>query len=340
MGNGEGEALDRWRSQYAPSILGNHADLHEVFRVLERVAPTDCALLITGESGTGKELIAKAVHAASPRRNKAFVAVNCAAIPENLLESEMFGHVRGAFTGAAMSKQGHFARANGGTLFLDELGELPLAMQAKLLRAIQEQEILPLGETRPQKVDVRIVAATNRNLEAMVEAETFREDLLYRLSVITAELPPLRERVSDIPTLMHHFIARCNKRWGRSVEGIEPSLLEALTQYSWPGNVRQLEHVVDHMVLLKSEGTLEWPDCPRKVRVHLRAQSTPTHIARVDAALPTEGIDLRDAVERFENTLILQALERTRGNKNQAAAMLRINRTTLVEKVKKKQLSI
>ncbi|MDH5493467.1 MAG: sigma-54 dependent transcriptional regulator, partial [Myxococcales bacterium] len=301
--------------------------------VIDKVADTDCSVLVTGESGTGKELVARALHQASDRKEEPFVTVNCAAIPENLLESALFGHARGSFTGATQSRVGRFAQAAGGTIFLDEIGELPLALQSKLLRVLQEKEVTPLGESRTLRIDVRVVAATNRDLEEMVESGNFREDLLYRLNVIPVELPSLRQRRSDIPLLVEHFVHQTNVKRGRFIAGVSDEAMAALCAYDWPGNVRQLENTLERLVVLKSEGFIEVDDLPEKWRkqaAHSGGSSSPE--------LPEDGIDLRDAVEQFENALILQALERTGWNKNQAASILRMNRTTLVEKLKKKKL--
>ena len=321
-----------WREQYAPEILGQDKGLLRVFSIIERTADTDCSVLITGESGTGKELVARAVHRASERREKPFVTVNCAAIPENLLESELFGHVRGAFTGATTSREGRFLAANEGTIFLDEIGEMPQALQSKLLRVLQEKEVTPVGESRSRKVDVRIVAATNRDLDEMVEEGSFREDLLYRLEVIPVELPALRERRGDIPVLVDEFVRKFNQRRGREIVGLTDEAMEVLVGYDWPGNIRQLQNAVERMVVLKATGRLDVEDLPRRVR----RGSNPVETRSV--SLPEDGLDLRDAVEDFENKLIVQALERTGWNKNQAASILRMNRTTLVEKLKKKKL--
>jgi transcriptional regulator with PAS, ATPase and Fis domain len=300
---------------------------------VQQVCDTDCSVLITGESGTGKELVARALHAGSARAQGPFVTVNCAAIPENLLESELFGHVRGAFTGALSPRVGRFAAADGGTLFLDEIGELPLSQQAKLLRAVQEREIIAVGDAKPRKVDVRLIAATHRDLEAMVELGTFREDLLYRIQVVPIELPALRERPGDVPGLVEAFVRRVNAKRKRAVTGVTEAAMSALVAYEWPGNVRQLENVVERMVLLRAEGAIDSEDLPARMQKAVRTA------ARAQALeLPEDGIDLRDAVEQFENKLILQALERTGWNKNRAAAVLRMNRTTLVEKLKKKNL--
>ncbi len=327
-------AADAWRQEHCPDIVGEHPGLLRIFSIIERVADTDCSVLVTGQSGTGKELVARAIHRASDRSNGPFVTVNCAAIPENLLESELFGHVRGAFTGATSSRRGRFVDAHGGTLFLDEIGELPLALQGKLLRALQEKVVCAVGESKERKVDVRIVAATNRDLEEMVEARAFREDLLYRLNVIPLELPPLQERRSDIELLVRHFVAATNEQRRRNVSGIDEKAMEALMAYNWPGNIRQLRNVIERVVVLKGEGVIELADLPPRVR-----KRHPTSLGpMLTPELPEEGIALRDAVEQFENALILQALERTGWNKNRAASILRMNRTTLVEKLKKKDL--
>lgn len=327
------KATEVWRETHARDFVGEHSSLERIFGTIERIADTDATVLVLGESGTGKELVASAVHSASQRRGS-FVTLNCAAIPENLMESELFGHVRGAFTGATGARNGCFIEAQGGTLFLDEIGEMPLALQAKLLRALQEKRIRAVGDDRERSVDVRIIAATNRDLEERVEAGLFREDLLYRLSVIPIELPPLRERRSDVPLLVRHFIASANEARGRSVEGITSEALDLLGAYGWPGNVRQLRNLVERMVILKAEGWIEPADLPARVR----ASGVQTQGESSEPQLPETGIDLRDAVERFENSLILQALERTGWNKNQAASILQINRTTLVEKLKKKDI--
>jgi transcriptional regulator with GAF, ATPase, and Fis domain len=326
--------LATWRAHYAPELFGDDPKLCAVLTMIQRVADTDCPVLVSGRTGTGKELIARAIHRASRRAAQSFVAVNCAALPEHLVESELFGHVRGAFTGAVGPRAGHFVMADGGTLFLDEIGELPLSQQAKLLRALQEQEVTPVGDSRARKVDVRLVAATHRDLEAMVEQGSFREDLLYRIQVVPAELPPLHERRGDIAKLIEHFITCANTRRKRRVSGISGEAMAALEAYPWPGNVRQLENVVERLVLLRAEGQIELTDLPPRLLEHALAESS----ADDGPLLPEAGIDLRDAIEQFELALIMQALERTGWNKNRAAAVLRMNRTTLVEKLKKLNL--
>jgi DNA-binding NtrC family response regulator len=324
-------AASAWRRAHAPDLLGEHPALLRVFELLVRISDTDCSVVVQGETGTGKELVARAIHSASGRAAKPFVAVNCAALPEQLMESELFGHARGAFTGAHEKRVGHFAAAHEGTLFLDEIGELPWAVQAKLLRALQEKEITPLGEAHPIEIDVRVIAATNRDLEDMADHRQFREDLLYRLDVIRVELPPLRERASDIPLLAKHFVERTNSRRDRRVDGFTEPAMRALSAFSWPGNVRQLANTVERMVLMRGGGAIEVEDLPERVRA--AAGITATEAAMV---LPEAGIDLRAALDGIEGSLIQQALERTGGNKNKAAALLGLQRTTLVEKLKKR----
>jgi transcriptional regulator with PAS, ATPase and Fis domain len=312
-------------------VVGSASGLVDVFRVIDRVADTDCTVLITGESGTGKELVARAVHRVGPRADKAFVAVNCGAIPEALLESELFGHARGAFTGAHAAKPGRIAQAEGGMLFLDEIGELPLALQVKLLRVLQTREYSPVGDARVHKADVRIVAATNANLEEAVRNRTFREDLYYRLNVIHVSVPPLRARRGDIPQLAQHFLTRACERSGRQIGSFSSATLALLSEYDWPGNVRELENAVESAVLLCRSGSIQPRDLPTRV-CGLPSEN------RSERQLPQAGVDLRAAVESYENDLIRQALERTKWNKNQAAKLLGINRTTLVEMLKRKRI--
>jgi transcriptional regulator with PAS, ATPase and Fis domain len=266
------------------------------------------------------------------------MAVNCAAIPESLLESELFGHSRGAFTGAQTARAGRFAAADGGTIFLDEIGEMPIGLQAKILRLLQEKEVTPLGETKSKKIDVRVVAATNQDLDEMVRNRTFREDLLYRLNVIQIELPALRNRKGDVPELVQHFVARANQRRGRAITGVDARAMELLCAYDWPGNVRQLENAVERAVLLKAEGLLAAEDLPEKLR-NVPARKEVQRSPWDEPLLPPEGLDLKEALDAFETSLIRQALERVAWNKNRAAALLQMNRTTLVEKLKKKGFS-
>jgi DNA-binding NtrC family response regulator len=319
-------------------IIGHNPAMRRVLDTIQRVASSSCTVLVTGESGTGKELVVAALHDASPRTGKPLVTVNCGAIPENLIESELFGHARGAFTGAHATRQGHVAAAEGGTLFLDEVGELPLQVQVKLLRLLQQREYSIVGDSRVVKCDVRIVAATNRDLEAEVKARRFREDLFYRLNVIHIELPSLRNRPEDIEPLAKHFLSSSVARTGRvDVFGFAPEALELLRAHAWPGNVRSLENTVERAVLLTVGPLVTAEDLPER----MRQLPTPTPSALPAAAsgpLPEAGIDLRAVVESYENDLIAQALERTGRNKNRAAQLLGLNRTTLVEMLKRKGL--
>src|SRR6478752_1460093 len=255
-----------WRDHNAPWMLGNDPAMLPVFSLLSQVADTRCTVLITGESGTGKELAARSLHAGSSRASKPFVAVNCAAIPANLVESELFGHARGSFTGATAARVGRFAQADGGTILLDEIGEMEPGVQAKLLRLIQDGELYPVGEETPTQIDVRVLAATNRDLEREVAAGRFRADLYWRLNVIQVELPPLRDRASDIGILARHFLARANERNKRAVAGFDPPALALLESYRWPGNIRELENVVERAVIVKARGTIGAADLPPAVR--------------------------------------------------------------------------
>jgi DNA-binding NtrC family response regulator len=323
-------------------MVGHNPTMKRVLDTIQRVASSSCTVLVTGESGTGKELVVAALHDASPRTNKPLVTVNCGAIPENLIESELFGHARGAFTGAHATRQGHVAMAEGGTLFLDEVGELPLQVQVKLLRLLQQREYSMVGDSRVIKSDVRIVAATNRDLEAEVAGRRFREDLFYRLNVIHIELPALRDRPEDIEPLAKHFLTSCIARTGRvDVVGYAPEALELLRAHAWPGNVRSLENTVERAVLLTAGPLVTAEDLPERMRQPAtRAPAADVKVAdgAQSGPLPDSGIDLRAAVEHYENDLIVQALQRTGRNKNRAAQLLGLNRTTLVEMLKRKGL--
>jgi DNA-binding NtrC family response regulator len=333
----------------ADDLLGVSASMRLLASQCRRVAERARTLLVTGESGSGKEVLARHIHAlAHPGRDAPFVAVNCGAIPEALLESELFGHMRGAFTGAVANKAGKVALAQGGTLFLDELGELPLALQVKLLRLLQNKEYSPVGDTKVHKADVRIVAATNVDLEGAVRAGSFREDLYYRLNVIHLQLPALRERPGDVARLADYFLAVHSERLGRSGLSFAQSTVEVLEGWQWPGNVRELENTIERAVLLGMGPAIEPRDLPSKLltngAVERRAPSVSmtTSIAApatTPSQLPDAGVDLRSAVEVFENDLIKQALSRTNWNKNQAARLLGLNRTTLVEMLKRKGLA-
>ena len=334
VGENAALSLDEWRERFAPKIIGDHPLLLDVFHVLQRVADTDVSVLITGESGTGKELFAQALHTAG-KRQTTMVTVNCAAIPENLLESQLFGHVKGAFTGAEQDQIGRFMAADGGTIFLDEIGELPLGLQAKILRVLQEKVVTPVGATATRKVDVRVIAATNRDLEAMAHHGTFRLDLYYRLNVIPISLPSLRARRGDVPKLVQHFVARANRRSQRDVVDVDDDVIERLTNYDWPGNVRQLENAIERMVILRREGAISLDDLPPE----LRDATASLAGSPLDPILPPDGIDLTATLEHIENSLVMQALERTGWNKNRAAKLLKMNRTTLVERLKKRGIT-
>jgi two-component system NtrC family response regulator len=302
-------------------LVGISDEMQQVFDMVRRVAATEATVLISGESGTGKELIARAIHNGSERREGAFVAVNCAAIPAELLESELFGHLKGSFTGAVKDRKGKFELADGGTLFLDEVGELPVELQPKLLRALQEREIEPVGGT-PRKIDVRVVAATNRDLEVAMGEGTFREDLYYRLAVIPVHLPALRQRRSDIPLLVRHFL---QKHGGGAAVTVDAAALAALTVYDWPGNVRELENAVERMLILRRGEVIGEGDLPPKVR----GDGKPASGGVLN--LPAEGYPL----EELEKEAVLEALRRTGWNQTKAAAFLRIPRHILLYRMEK-----
>jgi transcriptional regulator with PAS, ATPase and Fis domain len=405
--------------QSDPQIIMRSQKMRDLLALIDAVADSDSTILIYGESGTGKELIAQRIHAKSNRKNHPIVAVNCGAIPSELLESELFGHVKGAFTGAINNRDGRFQVAEGGTLFLDEIGEMGPTLQVKLLRVLQTRKFEPVGSTQSSTADVRIIAATNRDLEEMVRLGEFREDLFYRLNVIPVQVPALREKKEDIPYLIEYFIRKFNTEKKRRVTGVTRAALRSLVAFDWPGNIRELENLIERMVILKSSGMIDVLDFPEKYRkttlseieyedlmnpqkreslASIQAKSTGGEMAmeennttfnyngsvfqkkpieqnlgqienaggmshtgihgvsahgaaeeviRVEEALrmlsdklhfPVEGLDFNSVVDQFENILILHALERTGWNRNRAAGLLRLNRTTLVEKLKKKQL--
>jgi two-component system NtrC family response regulator len=313
------------RFSFDAMIAGSRA-MRDVAELAARVAQSDTTVLLQGESGTGKELLAKAIHLHGARKHGPFVPVNCAAIPEALLESELFGHRRGAFTGAVADKQGKVEAADGGTLFLDEIGEFPLVMQAKVLRLLQEREIDKVGDPKPRRVDIRVIAATNRDLQKMVADGTFRDDLYYRLAVVPVRVPPLRERTDDIPLLVEHFLAKHGARLGRTpVPAVDKRVYEALNVYLWPGNVRELENVVERALVLDRDGVIGVDDLPEAMRGVERRFGH----ARVE--LPDDGISL-EAVER---DLILAALDKHDWNQTRAAAYLDITRSALLYRMQK-----
>ena len=314
------------------NIVGKSQALQQVLSVVERVANTDSTVLVTGESGTGKELIARALHYNSARADRMLVTVNCGAIPEELLESELFGHVKGAFTHAVHSREGRFSLADGGTIFLDEIGDMSPNLQVKLLRVLQERTFEPVGSSRTQRVDVRVIAATNQNLEALIAEKQFREDLYYRLNVLPIESPPLRDRTDDIPLLVHHFVDTANHEKGTRIEGISEDAMKLLVNYPWPGNVRELENLIERVTVLRQEGEIEAEDLPSSF--HTSPERAP-----FSPRVSQEGISFNEVVGELETDLILQALEQTHWNKNRAAQLLGLNRTTHLEKIKKKGLA-
>jgi two-component system response regulator PilR (NtrC family) len=298
------------------SLIGRSANMQEVFATIARLGDSKATVLITGESGTGKELVAKAIHVNSSRRERAFVAVNCGAIPQELMESELFGHVKGAFTGAVASKQGLFEVADAGTLFLDEVTELPLHLQVKLLRVLEDPEIRPVGGVRPVRVDVRIVAATNRDLAQAVAGKAFREDLFYRLNVISLHIPPLRDRREDIPLLVRHFLDKFAGVSGVAPKDISADGLAVLERYAWPGNVRELENVIERAVTLERDSVIRADSLPESIR-------GPQEPEFPGVRLPDEGLDLDALMERIERDLLRQALRRAEGIQSRAAQLLR-----------------
>jgi DNA-binding NtrC family response regulator len=317
-------------------IIGRSDVMQEVFRLVEQVAPARSTVLITGESGTGKELIAKAIHESSPRAARPFVTVNSSNIPSELLESELFGHTRGAFTGAVAAKKGLFEVADGGSIFLDEIGDIPPETQVRLLRVIQEREFTPLGDTTPRRVDVRIIAATNIDLKDAVRQGTFREDLYYRLSVVPIELPPLRDRREDILPLAQHFTRKYNEENGRIVaEQVAPDVLALLESYSWPGNVRELENAIERAVVI-APGDEITKECLRPEISDPQSIVTTSHDGASNAAVHdiARGVNFYEEVRRFEVDLIRRALEQTGGHQSRAARLLGMNATTLNSKIK------
>jgi transcriptional regulator with PAS, ATPase and Fis domain len=337
----EGKVMDETRTSRGggevptfEGIIGAHPSMQTIFEVIRRVAPTDATVLITGESGTGKELVAAALHRLSSRGNGRFVPVHCGAIPEELLESEMFGHERGAFTGAVASRVGRFKLADGGTIFLDEIGEMSPKLQVKLLRVLEDGRFEPVGSVSTQHVDVRIIAATNRSLEEAVANRQFREDLFYRLRVVPIEMPPLRQRREDIHLLVAGVLAQLAAK-GLNEVTVTPAAMEVLERYSWPGNVRELRNVLEQMVVLgNAERIIDVPQLP----AHL---VTAREVRDDGISMPWQfgaaGIDFYREMEAIEDRIIAQALRLSGGNKKEAARLLRVNRTTLLEKLKRKR---
>lgn len=317
-------------------IIGRSRKMMEIYDAIAKVADTPSTVLITGEHGTGKELVARALHQHSSRRGKPFITINCAAIPHNLMESELFGHEKGAFTGAVSAKAGKFELADGGTLFLDEIGEIPVEMQVKLLRILQYESFERVGGVKTLNVNVRLVAATNRDLEEMIKEETFRQDLYYRLKVVPITLPPLRERRSDIPLLMAHFLERFNQRLNKEIEGVTPEVMACLEEYEWPGNIRELENVVERIVLFSNGPRISLQDLPPELLRRGEATTT-THIVGVDGSLSLPEM-WKQEKERLERGMIAQALDQTGGNVTQSAKILGISRKSLQKKMKELDL--
>jgi two-component system response regulator HydG len=303
-------------------IIGKNAAMQELIRVARQVAPSDIPVLIMGESGTGKELIARAIHANSRRRKQRLVTLNCAGLSESILEDELFGHVRGAFTGAAGEREGRFEHADGGTLFMDEIGDMPQAMQAKLLRVLENGEVVRLGSNDPIRVDVRLISATNRDLDEMVAEKHFREDLFFRIKGVTIRIPPLRERREDIPLLIYYFLKQAAERYNKPLETVEASAQQMLMSYSWPGNVRQLKNVIENMVVLSNGNQLTQENLPREIRP-----------GGGDASANMNSL-VGISIEQAEKELIRNTLKMVDGNREQAAKILGIGERTLYRKIK------
>ena len=316
-------------------LIGYSDCMKKIFDTIEKVSNSDSTILIDGESGTGKELVARAIHFNSNQKNHPFIPVNCGAIPEELLESELFGHEKGAFTGAIRTRIGRFELAQGGTIFLDEISDMSPALQVKMLRVIQEKEFERIGGIKTIQVDVRIVAATNQNLEKAVAEKKFREDLFYRINVIPIHLPPLRERGPDIAILANHFLRKFNKLKKKNLSCFTPDALSCLIHYPWPGNVRELENLIEMFVVMMEGGEIKVSDLPPKIL----SQKDPEPSSSCHIDLPVNGLNYNEMVSRFEKDLLLQALRKSSGVKNRAAKLLNLNRTTLVEKLKRFNLA-
>jgi two-component system response regulator AtoC len=313
------------RENQFESILAKSKEMQEIFRTISKIADFKTTVLVTGESGTGKELVARAVHARSGRKGKPFVAVNCGAIPENLLESELFGHRKGAFTDATADRRGLFEEASGGTLFLDEIGELPVNLQVKLLRVVQEESIRRLGDTKDVKVDVRIITATHRDLTADVKAGRFREDLFYRINVLLIHIPPMRNRREDVNLLIDHFILRNNARLSTNIRGVSTEARKLLLEYAWPGNVRELENTIERAMVLAESEVLQVGDLPERIRDALDA---------VQVHLASGELSIKRTAAAIEQILIRRALQKTKGNRTRAADLLEISHRALLYKIK------
>ncbi len=314
------------------NIIGQSDPMRKIFRIVEKVADSNTTIMITGETGTGKGLIARAIHESSDRNNNPFIQINCGAISEGLLESELFGHVKGAFTGAIANKPGKFELAQGGSIFLDEIGDMSTDLQVKVLRVLEENEFEPVGGSKTIKADVRVVAATHRDLEEEVQKENFREDLFYRLYVIPMVLPPLKEKKSDIPLLVSHFLNLFCKEKKKDIITISDEALKILLNYLWPGNVRELKNLIERLVVLSESAEITPKDLPKKLTTIKQPEILP------EIGAPGEGVDFNTAVTKYEKILIINALEKTNWIKNKAADFLQIKRTTLVEKIKRHKI--
>jgi DNA-binding NtrC family response regulator len=314
------------------NFIGTSKPISEIFNIIEKVADTDGTVLIVGASGTGKELIAKAIHYNSKRSDKPFVVINCGAIPAELLESELFGHEKGAFTGAYKNRMGRFEMADGGSIFLDEIGEMSPALQVKLLRVIQDQKFERVGGTKTIHVDLRIIAATNKNLTIALNKGTFREDLYYRLNVIPIKVPTLKQRKTDIPLLVDYFLKKFQKRKEKKITGLAPEAMESMLNYDWPGNVRELENVIKRLTILCENQVVGFEDLPENIRESYES------IQPIGEVILDKAVNLQETVKDYEKRLIIEALERSNWVKSKAAKLLNINRTTLVEKIKKQDI--
>ena len=325
---------DQLKKKYKfENIIGDSEKMRQIFEIIEKVADTDSTILILGERGTGKELIAKSIHYNSYRREGPFVPVNCAAIPSELLESELFGHEKGAFTNAIRTRIGRFELANAGTVFLDEIGDMSPNLQSKLLRVLQERQFERVGGVKTVKIDIRVIAATHQDLKAAVQGGTFRQDLYYRLNVIPMEVPPLRERISDIPLLVNHFLAQFNKSKKRQIQGIDHEALNLMTKYHWPGNVRELENIIERSIALETSNIV----LPENLFLSGGLQE----VSRFnDVEMPNDGIDLNEEVAKFERHLIEKALKKAKGSKTKAADILRVSFDSLRYRIEKLGISI
>lgn len=318
------------------NMVGNSAAMHSIFDLIKRVSQTPTNILVTGESGTGKEVIAKAIHYNGPLKDRPFVTINCGAIPENLMESEMFGHKKGSFTGAIADKQGLFEVANGGTLFLDEVGELPPSIQVKLLRAIQERIIRRVGATDDMKVEVRIIAATNRNLEDMVAKGTFRQDLFYRLNVINIKSPALRDRSEDIPLLANHFLKKYNEKLGKNINAVSAEAMDILKKYNYPGNVRELENMIERTVALEAGSTVLPESLPPMVNTTSGRKMASSH----EIEIGDDGLDLDKVIGQIEKEVLIKAIHAAGGTKKKAAKLLKISFRSMRYRIEKYNLGV